>query len=74
MLAGSLSLGSDSVEIIKQFAGVENSVGAGGRSGCAGGHGVEGGAVGEPSIGKASNGQAKNNGGESDTAKILLLI
>jgi len=74
LLAGSLSLGSDSVEIIKQFAGVENSVGAGGRSGCADGHGVEGGAVGVPGVGKASNGQAKNNSCESDTAKILLLI
>jgi hypothetical protein len=74
LLAGSLALGSDSIEVIEQFAGVENSVGAGGRSGCAGGHGVEGGAVRVPGVGKASNGQAKDNSCESDTAKILLLI
>jgi hypothetical protein len=71
---GSLVLGSDSIEIIEQFAGVENSIGACGRSRSAGGNGVEGGAVGEPRVGKARNGQAKDNGCECDTAKILLLI
>ena len=73
VLAGGLALGSDSIEVIEQFAGVENSVGVGGR-GRAGGHGVEGGAVRVPSVSKASNGQTEHNCCESDTAKILLLI
>ena len=73
-IVSALDLGSDSVKIVEHLAGVELLIGDGGRAGSAGGHGVEGGVPRIPAGAEAGNGQAKDNGCESDTAKILLLI
>jgi hypothetical protein len=67
LLAGSLALGSDSVEMTEQFAGVGNSTSAGGRCGNAGGHGVESGAVRVPGRWQGKQRQANNNSSESET-------